>query len=636
MEKNKTWQRVATSKRYLHPPFSGYFCTQWPEFKVLMSKFQTKYAEMLHDPRCYSAGMCVLVGEELEAVNFKTTKMGTRDDGVPVHGMLNVQEKYALHMENFCNTGTVFPSTFIRITVANEGDEAVSDVLGLLLRSGREDYLTGTGVDGYITYDGNVANWGFLQPTWSWDGDNHLTDGQEYGIDVEAADGFTLSWHGAEKGYVWHQRHLLKASFTLQPGEEKSITLRFYALEHKEDLEGYDAEKKKAEKFWLAEIARLKRLPGTAEHEPMVRNFISQLLQMFTTYPDEGFVAPRQGGMNRFFWSVEAMEWLMALERLGDFREYTKTAYDFYFDKSQCKEGEDAGEVTLATKWGSTTAGAIRACAYCLQQWGQEEYLRYKDALYLAFGWIQRQRKKSAQQGSLYTGIFPAMKGTDWPGEFQSWCMSDGHSLMALKDLALAFEKHNDPHATEVRAEYDDYLASMKKILAAEVAKNTDPEELLLPNRLGIPQTDPPMGAYQGDGPAMLLQAGVMDPCSRETEMVESFFRNRKCMQRGLTGLMCDGRLRPLKETDSAAGHTWYLSTCDMRWFMTWMAQGRRDKAEEVIKAEIAYGMSDAYYFVERFVDNDPYYMPWQPNASNNGRLLMMLADFYGTRENNL
>ena len=156
MEKKATWQKVATSKRYLYPPLSGYFCTQWPDFKVLMSKFQTKCATVLHYAAYPAAGLRVLVGEELESVDFKTTKMGTRDDGVPVHGMLNVQEKYALHMENFCNTDTVFPSTYIRITVANEGDEAVSDVLGLLLRSGQEVYLTGTGADGYITYDGNV------------------------------------------------------------------------------------------------------------------------------------------------------------------------------------------------------------------------------------------------------------------------------------------------------------------------------------------------------------------------------------------------------------------------------------------------------------------------------------------------
>ena len=73
----------------------------------------------------------------------------------------------------------------------------------------------------------------------------------------------------------------------------------------------------------------------------------------------------------------------------------------------------------------------------------------------------------------------------------------------------------------------------------------------------------------------------------------------------------------------------WYLSTCDMRWFYTWLAQGRRDKAEEVIRAQLTYGMSEAYYIVERFADNDPWYMPWQPNASANGRLLSMLMDFY-------
>ena len=40
--------------------------------------------------------------------------------------------------------------------------------------------------------------------------------------------------------------------------------------------------------------------------------------------------------------------------------------------------------------------------------------------------------------------------------------------------------------------------------------------------------------------------------------------------------------------------------------------------------------MTDEYYMVERYADNDPYYVPWSPNSSANGRLISMLLDFYG------
>ena len=42
------------------------------------------------------------------------------------------------------------------------------------------------------------------------------------------------------------------------------------------------------------------------------------------------------------------------------------------------------------------------------------------------------------------------------------------------------------------------------------------------------------------------------------------------------------------------------------------------------------YGMSAEFYMQERYADNDPAFCPWQPNASANGRLILMLFDYYG------
>lgn len=633
MKARRNWEKIGTSKRYLHTPLSGYFCTQWPDFKVILSKFETKCAEKISHSGYPASGLCVLVGEEMETVDFKQTKMLTRDDGVPVHAMENKLDGYTLKMENFCNTGTKRPGIFARVSVKNDSDAPVTDVLYLIVRSGPENYFTGMEADGYVTYNGNIGNWGHTRSTWQYDGAARLLDEtNNCAIEIEKNNGFSLGWHGKVNGYMWHQRDMLKADFTLQPGEEKSLTMWMHYMDENESVSDYESEQKKAEAYWLNELKRIQNMPGKPEHEPMVKNMVVQLLQMFSSYLDEGFVAPRQGGMNRFFWSIEAMFFLEALDRLGDFDVYNRTAYDFFFDTCQVKEGEGAGEVILKTAWGSTTAGAILACCHHILNRDPSAFERYKDQLYLAYQWIRRQRAKSTEQGSKYTGIFPSMRGTDWPGEFQCWCMSDTYSQQALGRMAEVFEKHSDPRAGEIRAEYEDYISSMKKILAQVVEECTIGDELLIPNRLGIPQTDPPMGAYHADGPALLLGTGVMDPNSPEAKWSENYLRNRGCMQRGLTGLMCDGRLRPNRDSDTVAGHTWYLASGDMRWFYTWMAQGEKEKAEQVIEAIIRYGVSDAYQMAERFADNDPYYMCWQPNASGNGRLISMLADYYGMR----
>ena len=337
MNMKAKWERVGTSKRYLHPPKSGYLCFQMPDFKVIMGRFETKCATAPNFSAYPAAGFRILWGEELESVDFKTTKMGTRDDGAPIHGMLNVLPRFALHMENFCNTDTQYPSIFTRITVANESPETITDRLGILLRAGAENLLTGAQVDAYTHYDGNVANWGFAQPSWEWDGKTHLQEEKFFGcaMEIEGNDGFELSWRGAQKGCVWHHRHMLLADFTLEPYQAKTLTLRMYPLAQTQETADYETERANALTFWHREIQRIKHMPGKEEHAPVVFNLTAQLLQMFSAYLDEGFIAPRQGGLSRFFWSVEAMEFLMALARMGDFTDYTRTSYDFFFDTCQ-------------------------------------------------------------------------------------------------------------------------------------------------------------------------------------------------------------------------------------------------------------------------------------------------------------
>ena len=36
--------------------------------------------------------------------------------------------------------------------------------------------------------------------------------------------------------------------------------------------------------------------------------------------------------------------------------------------------------------------------------------------------------------------------------------------------------------------------------------------------------------------------------------------------------------------------------------------------------------MKEEFYMAERYAANDKYYVPWSPNASANGRTIMMLV----------
>ena len=76
-------------------------------------------------------------------------------------------------------------------------------------------------------------------------------------------------------------------------------------------------------------------------------------------------------------------------------------------------------------------------------------------------------------------------------------------------------------------------------------------------------------------------------------------------------------------------GYVRYTSTGSLRWVIHYLALGDKEKAWEVIKAELKFGMTKEYYMLERYASNDPYFVPWLPNASANGRMLTMLCEYF-------
>ena len=80
---------------------------------------------------------------------------------------------------------------------------------------------------------------------------------------------------------------------------------------------------------------------------------------------------------------------------------------------------------------------------------------------------------------------------------------------------------------------------------------------------------------------------------------------------------------------DRWCGHTWYLGISELAWFTGWLAAGEFGKAEEAFLSLANYGMTKEYYMQERYADNDPTYVPWSPNASNNGRMINMMLDYF-------
>ncbi|RED75215.1 hypothetical protein [Cohnella phaseoli] len=612
------WQRPFTAKRYLHPPLAECLVTMWPDCKVMIG-------DVVEDRNHRSAAFRLLFGEAAEEIPFEEIVYHSRPDGIPIHEVRYDGKNYALSMESFCSTDRV-PTAYTRITVSNPHAVDISDTLCVMARSGKEELLTGMEWDGYCHFNPNVHNWGFIRSGWRYR-DGVMEDGAyELRIQQDYAD---ASWVEDGEGLKWSQRHLLKLRFKLPAGQSRTFSLAFRrgATERFQ----YEDEREKAVRYWEEKLSRIQPCPDYPSYFAEIeRNFVSQLLQMFSYPVGKDYVLPRQGGLQRAIWPVEALEFLIALDRIGNFHEYTERAYDTFFEVLQVKTGADVGLVLNMNgeKWACNTAGAIwGASRHVLFRQDKAVFEKYRTYLLLGFDWIERQRSATKQGQYAGHGIFPPMKAHDWQGEYQSWCFTDAHNLIGIFWLAEVLAHYGDPRADEVRDAYEDYMACMRSILEQQLLTNVKGNEVLISNQAGQPPLDPPIGPI-GDSAISLIRAGVIQPDSQAFERVENYYRNRGYGTKGLMGLMSDGLIEQGHNADYWAGHTWYTSGPDIPWFYAWLERGERDKAERLLQAQLTYSMTPEYYMCERYADNDPYFVPWLPNASANGRTIMMMRDF--------
>ena len=611
----KSWQQPFTVKRYIHPPFSDKICTMWPDMKIMISTMGEQNWGMT------SSAFRILVGDAMESPDFKSVQYFTRPDGVPIHKIAQKAENFEMEMESFCDIKRN-PVCYTAITVINNTEKKITDKLYLLPRTGREEYLTGMEIDGYASYNSSVYSWGYIPTDFSLEKD-FISDGN-YSIKLQLNNAFSVSWQGNENGLDWYKRGCAVINFELEAMEKKTFFIAF-TKGCENNAFDYFAERKKTEQYWLSELKKIKKIPGGEKRRDIVNNLVLQCLQMFA-YLNENSdaVIPRQGGLQRRVWQTEAMEFLIALDRFGDFHNYTEKVYDTYCNVWQIKEGENQGAITNSNgePWGSITGASVYSIAnHLLCRKDKSVFLKFREPLLSAFAWMQNQRAQTLNGEFPGYGIFSPKRACDWPQVGQSWCFTDCVNLLGYKALYDAFSLFDDPMTPEIYDAYNDYMACMKKILDDVVKNNLKEDELLIPSFVGVAQTDPPSTAYFAE-PGYLLRAEVAERNSDTARKLEAWFRHRNLMKNGLTGLMNTGRAR--HGSDPWAGHTWYLSMCDYSWFLTWLSQGEKEKAEETLKAQLTYCMTKEYYLCERYADNDPYFVPWLPNASANGRLLMM------------
>lgn len=603
----KEWQQPVTTRRYLQPPLCERIIPLWREGKVTLGEVRVTPGPCVPDYNEEMAcGLWPVVNGK--SADVTATENGLCPDGVPVHTVDNLIDGVRVTVEALCDTCRR-ATAYLKVTFENPGDVPVTRQVGFLLRSGKEEKLIPGAPDLYRHYAPDVQVWKDLPATWRQEGD-HYRDG-EYVATLTAEIPFVLD----------EAQGLLYADVTLTPGAGQTVYLTLGKGEpvHKD----YAAQKADTVAFWHGELARITALPAALQEEEslrLIRHLTAQLLQCFARPVGETLVLCRQGGLQRRMWPFEALYVLEALGKLGDFDDYVEPAIDLYFEQMQAPDGE---VVPLGIYWAMASAMALYSYADHATHAGRDYWDKHRGAALRAFACIRRTRAFTPKAEGVMPGLYPPRQSCDCELVFQSWTFTDTMNLIGLRRFLDAARYFDDPCVNEVQEEYDNYRAAVQGCFdrAKDLAGDTD--ELALSSF--VP-------GYTGDEMLFAFApfTGVTTTALElEREDVERLVRSME--RRGLIheGLYWRMPAHHYSADPDGVMRVWYTTLDDYYWFDTFRRLGMTDRCRQIIDSTQRYSMSAEYLMQERYHLRDPYFCPWSPNASANGRLITMLLRLY-------
>lgn len=620
------WGKSFTPKRYLHPPFAENIITMWPSTILLIGEAMGGADQQDFTPgrwgdhRLPSSAMVFLYRDRIP--DFKNATYKTRNDGIPIHTVVQNLGDFSLEMESFCNTLRV-STIFTKLVIRNNTDKKINDKITLLTRTAPEYDLLGIiESDGYTMPDPSANHWKHF-PNWNFI-PNGMTDGKytvqyqaENNVNIIPANQLNSGIEGNNGVYF---------SFELEENEQTTLYFAFGRGGCNADF-SYTKEKENTIAFWENELQKINKFPN--KQDPftfsMFRSLVAGGLQMFMYPKGCNYALLRQGGLQRRIWPTEARSMIEALTKIGDFENYLDAVLNTYYNVMQAESGEI---INFGMPWASVTGAVLDSFSEVGIKY-EHIYQKYKDNAYKAFCWMEEQRQITRNDESVVSGLFPPAVASDYPGIAQWWSKTDAWNLMAYEKYSSMLQYYNDKNADNVKNATDDYKKVITDIFENIINEQKQNDYIILPcSPKNDPESEAKLRSYNkhsGQFEAyILLFTGIAGYGTEITEKIVKYFTEYlKEYKNGLVLPFPEGNF-------TSKGTQWYVNWSDYKLYFYYRRSGQNQKAKEILDAQISYAMTDEFYMIERYDDTDPYFTPWCPNCSANGRTILMLCDWYG------
>ena len=605
----KEWQKPKTTRMYLHPPKCERMYTLWREGKLIFGEIEKEIKVYENNT---SAGAWFFSGDGNQ-LDFQSAEFAVREDGIPTHALNHKIGNLDMTLLGFA-TAKRKSECYLKLTLKNNTDHDATERFGFYLRTAKECELVYESPDVYAPYKPDISVWAELPATWR-ACDGGYTDGER----MLASDGGITFDFDEKLGKA-------VAEITLSAGECREVVFA-YDIGLMPSLD-FDLKLSEVVEYWEGELSRITKLPRALSPEKvrLIKNLTVQLLQCFCYSVDEKFLLSRQGGLQRQIWTYESMLVLEALCRIGNFDDYIEPVIDSYFNEYYTDSGEI---VPLGISWAMITGTVLYSFGKYSVHRGLEFFKKYRDRAYNAFKWMKSTRASSVETDTLAKGIFPPKSSCDDPLVFQSWGNTDTFNMRGLSALADAFRFFGDEAADEVAAEYEDYLSVMRA-LWKKISDATDADEIEVPYSPKLPNSLIASRFVFGAMSAYMVEGLDMD--ERDAERILNYYTRRGFIKGGMYNRMPDKRGQESTRfnlDENGKCTVWYVACHEYYWFKYFMRHGKKARAAEIIGDCEKYAMTDEYYMIERYNVIDPWFAPWSPNASANGRMINMLLDFH-------